>query len=107
VFAIPGSIHSPFARGCHKLIREGAKLVETAQDVLTELGIAAPASRNTKRGPATSESPLLAMMGHDPVTVDMLVDRTGSSAEAVAAGLVRLELDALVFALPGGYWQRY
>jgi len=107
VFAIPGSIHSPFARGCHKLIREGAKLVETAQDVLTELGIAAPASRNTKRGPATSESPLLAMMGHDPVTVDMLVDRTGSSAEAVAAGLVRLELDALVFSLPGGYWQRY
>jgi len=88
VFAIPGSIHSPFARGCHKLIREGAKLVETAQDVLTELGIGAPASRNTKRGPATSESPLLAMMGHDPVTVDMLVDRTGSSAEAVAAGLV-------------------
>ena len=107
VFAIPGSIHSPFARGCHKLIREGAKLVETAHDVLTELGIGAPASRNTKRGPATSESPLLAMMGHDPVTVDMLVDRTGSSAEAVAAGLVRLELDALVFALPGGYWQRY
>jgi len=46
-------------------------------------------------------------MGHDPVTVDMLVDRTGSSAEAVAAGLVRLELDALVFSLPGGYWQRY
>jgi len=109
VFAIPGSIHSPFARGCHKLIREGAKLVETAQDVLTELGIGAPApaSRNTKRGPATTESPLLAMMGHDPVTVDMLVDRTGSSAEAVAAGLVRLELDALVFSLPGGYWQRY
>jgi len=109
VFAIPGSIHSPFARGCHKLIREGAKLVETAQDVLTELGIGAPApaSRSTKRSPATSESPLLAMMGHDPVTVDMLVDRTGSSAEAVAAGLVRLELDALIFALPGGYWQRH
>jgi DNA processing protein len=46
------------------------------------------------------------MMGHDPVTIDTLVERTGSSADAVAAGLVRLELDALVCALPGGYWQR-
>ena len=110
VFAIPGSIHSPFAKGCHKLIREGAKLVETAQDVLAELGIGAPASlsasRATKRNAPTPESPLLAMMGHDPVTIDTLVERTGSSADAVAAGLVRLELDALVCALPGGYWQR-
>ena len=110
VFAIPGSIHSPFAKGCHKLIREGAKLVETAQDVLAELGIGAPASasasRATKRNAPTPESPLLAMMGHDPVTIDTLVERTGSSADAVAAGLVRLALDALVCALPGGYWQR-
>ena len=110
VFAIPGSIHSPFAKGCHKLIREGAKLVETAQDVLAELGIGAPASlsasRATKRNAPTPESPLLAMMGHDPVTIDTLVERTGSSADAVAAALVRLELDALVCALPGGYWQR-
>jgi DNA processing protein len=111
VFAIPGSIHSPFAKGCHKLIREGAKLVETAQDVLTELGMgapaSAPASRAAQRVSGSPESPLLATMGHDPVTIDMLVDRTGSSADAVAAGLVRLELDALVVALPGGYWQRH
>src|SRR4029079_19270939 len=110
VLAIPRSIHSPFAKGCHKLIREGAKLVETAQDVLAELGIGtsapASASRATKRNAPTPESPFLAMMGPDPVTIDTLVERTGSSADAVAAGLVRLALDALVCALPGGYWQR-
>jgi len=108
VFAIPGSIHSPFARGCHKLIREGAKLVETAEDVLAELGLgtAAPSKRKAARRAQTLEPPLLTMMGHDPVTIDTLVERTGSSADAIAAGLVRLELDALVAALPGGYWQR-
>lgn len=108
VFAIPGSIHSPFARGCHKLIRDGAKLVETAEDVLAELGLGAPtpSKRTTARRAKRQESPLLTMMGHDPVTIDTLVERTGSSADAIAAGLVRLELDSLVAALPGGYWQR-
>lgn len=108
VFAIPGSIHSPFAKGCHKLIREGAKLVETAQDVLDELGLgaSAPATRAAKAAAAAPESELLSMMGYDPVAIDVLIERTGASAEAVTAGLVRLELDALVFALPGGYWQR-
>jgi DNA processing protein len=108
VFAIPGSIHSPFAKGCHKLIREGAKLVETAQDVLDELGLgaSAPVSRGAIAAGAAPEAELLAMMGYDPVTIDALIERTGAPAEAITAGLVRLELDALVCALPGGYWQR-
>jgi DNA processing protein len=109
MFAIPGSIHSPFAKGCHKLIREGAKLVETAQDVLDELGLGpAVAADAPARGhdPRASEEGLLAQMGFDPVTIDVLVERTGDSADEIAAGLVRLELDDLVCALPGGYWQR-
>jgi DNA processing protein len=108
VFAIPGSIHSPFSKGCHKLIREGAKLVETAQDVLDELGFGTP---KMPRTPAASEQPpaesaLLTAIGHDPVSVDLLVERTGESADAIVAGLIRLELDERICALPGGYWQR-
>jgi len=108
VFAIPGSIHSPFAKGCHKLIREGAKLVETAQDILVELGMTADAGRGTSSPPSRNagESPLLAAMGYDPVTVDDLVGRTGLTADAVLAELVRLEFDDRVSALPGGAWQR-
>lgn len=107
VFAIPGSIHSPFSKGCHKLIRDGAKLVETAQDVLDELRGA------TRRDPATSArakhagaTPLLAAMGYDPVTIDVLVERTRASADAIASELVVLELDGRVSSLPGGRWQR-
>ena len=109
VFAIPGSIHSPFARGCHKLIREGAKLVETAQDVLGELGLATstkPDDVAAKRNVPGPNDPLLEAMGFDPVTIDLMVARTGSSADVVTAALVQLELDDVVDALPGGYWQR-
>ena len=109
VFAIPGSIHSPFARGCHKLIRDGAKLVETAEDVLVELGL----SQNTPSPPraplvpsTANEAWLLASLGYDPVTIDALVERAGRPADVIAAALVRLELDGLVAALPGGFWQR-
>ena len=109
VFAIPGSIHSPFARGCHKLIRDGAKLVETAEDVLVELGL----SQNTPSPPraplvpsTNNEAWLLASLGYDPVTIDALVERAGRPADVIAAALVRLELDGLVAALPGGFWQR-
>jgi DNA processing protein len=107
VFAIPGSIHSPFAKGCHKLIREGAKLVETAQDVLVELGLGAPGARRTPSPIDASDDPaLLVAMGHDPVNVDQLVERTGEPAEAIVAALIRLELDERICALPGGCWQR-
>jgi DNA processing protein len=106
VFAIPGSIHSPLAKGCHKLIREGAKLVETAQDILEELGLAtAPALQSAEAAPM-SDSAVLAALGGDPADVDTLIARTGLGADAVVAELVELELSDLVTPLPGGRWQR-
>jgi DNA processing protein len=108
VFAIPGSIHSPFAKGCHKLIREGAKLVETAHDVLAELhlaNVAAPTMHAAAREDA-STPPLLTAMGYDPVGIDALVARTGLAPESVIRDLVTLELAGDVASLPGGLWQR-
>jgi len=104
VFAIPGSIHSPLAKGCHKLIREGAKLVETAQHVLEELGMAAPLDP-ARAGP-TSDSPLLAALSDDPADVDTLVARTGGTADAIAAELTELEIAGIVARIAGGQWQR-
>jgi len=104
VFAIPGSIHSPLSKGCHKLIREGAKLVETAQDILEELGVA-PA-RASAQEEATRESPVLDALGNDPADVDALMARTGLPADAVAVALLELELAGTVAPLPGGRWQR-
>lgn len=104
VFAIPGSIHSPMARGCHRLIRDGAKLVETAQDILDELGgssrVPPPAAA------ATPAHPLLDALADDPADVDALCARTGQPPDVVLETLVLLELDGEVAALPGGRWQR-
>lgn len=107
VFAIPGSIHSPFSKGPHRLIRDGAKLVETAKDVLDELGL--PATGATASTPLAPDGPhalLTIAMGHDPASIDLLAVRTGLSAEAIAAGLIELELSGCVASLPGGRWQR-
>jgi DNA processing protein len=107
VFAIPGSIHSPLSKGCHALIKTGAKLVESAEDVLAELaGFKPSGSASTVRGESEPASGLLAAMGHDPVDVDSLCARAGLSAEQVASELLRLELDGRVTALPGGLYQR-
>jgi DNA processing protein len=111
VFAIPGSIHSPFSKGCHRLIKEGAKLVETAQDVLEELGLApagASARALTGSGPAVDgdAAKVLAALGHDPVDVDLLAERTGLDASTIAVALVELELAGQVAPLPGGAFQR-
>jgi DNA processing protein len=108
VFAIPGSIHSPLSKGCHALIKSGAKLVESAEDVLTELsGFRESASATTTSNAASpQESGLLAHMGHDPVDVDSLCSRAGLSAEQVSSELLRLELDGRIAALPGGLFQR-
>ncbi len=118
VFAIPGSIHSPLARGCHRLLREGAKLVESAQDVLEEIAplldrVPLPAATAGSDGVARDDSPpdaeyrkLLAALGHEPARVDSLAERTGLAAEAVASMLLILELRGEVVLLPGGAYQR-
>lgn len=109
VFAVPGSIHSPLSKGCHSLIKSGAKLVECADDVLSELSgfrAAARADVTDPVTPAAEAAGLLAFMGHDPVDVDALCERAGLSADQVASELLRLELDGRVTALPGGLFQR-
>ncbi len=117
VFAIPGSIHNPQSRGCHQLIRQGAKLVETAQDVLEELRWPAqpsdaPESVATNAYPAPaspqnrSQTALLEALGADPVGLDALVARTGLDTATLQARLLELELDGRVGRLPGGLFQR-
>ena len=111
VFAIPGSIHSPLSKGCHALIKTGAKLVESADDVLAELsgfrpsGFASTTAGVRAKPPAQAQG-LLAHMGHDPVDVDALCQRAGLTAEQVSSELLRLELDGHIAALPGGLYQR-
>lgn len=110
VFAVPGSIHSPLSKGCHSLIKSGAKLVESAEDVLAELsGFRQSGFASTTARAAQTPEPaqgLLAHMGHDPVHVDALCERAGLSAEQVSSELLRLELDGSIAALPGGLYQR-
>lgn len=107
VFAVPGSIHSPLSRGCHALIRQGAKLVESADDILEELQgpvtVAPPAAADA---PAARRDPVLDALGHDPVTLDALCARTGWSAQELSARLLELELEDRVARLPGGLYQR-
>ena len=108
VFAIPGSIHSPVSKGCHSLIKSGAKLVEAAEDVLAELGgFRASGFASTVQPVSGAVSAgLLQHMGHDPVDIDALCVRAGMSAEQVSSELLRLELAGRVAALPGGLFQR-
>lgn len=133
VFAIPGSIHSPLSRGCHRLICEGAKLVETAEDVLEELrwgttalpvgnaeGAPARASSKradgecggrdsdaTRRPPPTQEGVrLLELIGYDPVDIDTLAARSGLTLDALYAILLPLELGGHIDRMPGGRFQR-
>jgi DNA processing protein len=107
VFAIPGSIHSPLAKGCHALIKQGAKLVESAQDVLEELGLAErTATSSAPSTEAVDAGPLLAHIGFDPVDIDTLQQRSGLDIGMINTGLTDLELAGLVEALPGGRWQR-
>lgn len=111
VFAIPGSIHSPQSRGCHELIRQGAKLVESVADVLEELRLAdGPTPLPLPLPvPAANDAPqpaLLSQLGFDPVSLDALCARTGFSPAALQAQLLELELEGLVARLPGGLFQR-
>jgi DNA processing protein len=102
VFAIPGSIHSPQSKGCHSLIKQGAKLVESAQDILEELGFA---SGMAKIG-VVAEHPLLTQLGFDAVDIETLSQRSGLTIAELSAILLQLELDGAVATLPGGLYQR-
>ena len=106
VFAIPGSIHSPVARGCHQLIKQGAKLVETAADILEELGSLDPMPAPAPLPDAVPEPALLAALGHDPCSLDELVERSGHSAEQLLGELLTLELSGRIATLPGNRYQR-
>jgi DNA processing protein len=117
VFAIPGSIHSPQARGCHALIRQGAKLVESAADVLEDMALdlgSGFASNSIAEEPDTarssghfdSEDVVLAALGFDPVGLDALAVRCGLDAAQLQTRLMLLELDGQVARLPGGLFQR-
>ncbi|MEW6252104.1 MAG: DNA-processing protein DprA [Planctomycetota bacterium] len=104
VFAIPGSIHSPLSRGCHALIKQGAKLVESAADILDELAwphrLAAPVFAET------GADPVLDALDGAPVTPDVLALRTGLTLDALSAKLLALELEGRIAALPGGRYQK-
>ncbi len=105
VFAIPGSIHAPQSRGCHALIKQGAKLVETAADVLDELRLDAPPSGAADAEPPRGD-PVLAALGHDPVTLDALSARLGWPPAELSVRLLELELSGDVARLPGQLFQR-
>jgi DNA processing protein len=120
VFAIPGSIHNPLAKGCHRLIRDGAKLVETASDIVMELGSLANALTELDNHQQTLTSNvqqsqdslnedyalILEKMGYDPITVDHLVDQTDWNVEEISSMLLILELKGLISSNPGGTYTR-
>jgi len=114
VFAIPGSIHSPLSKGCHQLIRQGAKLVESAQDILEEIHVphkltkekfSPPLAAVNSANPTAVTNQLLNAAGHDPVSVDELVARTEFSSALVQAGLLELELEGRIERLASGMYQ--
>ena len=121
VFAIPGSIHNPLARGCHKLIRQGAKLVETANDVMEDLAgqidlnnmqtiiqntDAVDTSENSNSVPNDDNSRLLAAMGYEPVSIDQLVIQTGLTAASLSSMLLVMELQGLIASNGKGSYTR-
>lgn len=103
VFAVPGSIHAPQSRGCHALIKQGAKLVDGAADILEELRLAPPPAADP---PPASGDPVLAALGFDPVTLDALCARLGWPPAELSAHLLELELAGEVTRLPGQMFQR-
>ena len=112
VFAIPGSIHNPLSRGCHKLIRQGAKLVETAADIVAELGPLASHLLQSSLKSTASETIayehdedyrlLRKHLGHDPISVDELAANSGLTIDQVSSMLLILELEGEIESLAGG-----
>ncbi len=129
VFAIPGSVHNPLSRGCHRLIREGARLVETADEIIEDLAplarelaseiehLLAPQPRDLPSGLEESDRPphmsndpeyeqLLEAVGYDPTPVDQIIERSQLTPAAVSSMLLMLELDGTVSAHAGGRYSR-
>lgn len=116
VFAIPGSIHNPLARGCHSLIKDGAHLVETAEDIVAELGsllkhsqtLLPEADSGATLAPelTSEEQTLLAAVGFDPTPFDLVVERSAIPVEQVSTGLMALELRGILISSPHGYIRR-
>ena len=117
VFAIPGSIHNPLARGCHALIRQGAKLVENGADIVEELpalfgSLTVKNEEPSRAEPAVRKTwdadyrRLFRFLGFDPVSADTLVELSGLTADKVSSMLLLLELEGYVSSAPGGRYQR-
>jgi DNA processing protein len=115
VFAIPGTIHSPFSKGCHQLIKQGAKLVDDANDILVELHWRNTVANATKPNNFSDEldvendedaDPLLAAMGYDPASIDALMERVDLPADQVMLRITELEIEGVIASLPGGKYQR-
>jgi DNA processing protein len=127
VFAVPGSIHNPLARGCHRLIRDGVRLVESASEIVETLVPAARAlgtelalrlEQSPAAGPGSGQAApggwrgdpeyqrLLDVLGHDPAALDELAERTGQGAAELSSMLLMLELEGCIEGLPGGRYQR-
>ncbi len=107
VFAIPGSVHSPVSKGCHALIKQGAKLVETSNDILEEFGRTSGAAASESNDAVKTKYPeLLRAIGYDPVDLDTICARTGLTAEKASAMLLELELEGTVVRVVGGRFQQ-
>jgi DNA processing protein len=113
VFAVPGSIHSALAKGCHRLIKQGAKLVETANDIIEELEPMVGALRQQAQAPeapqsaiAAEFSDLLDIIGYDPVDINQLVERSGLTTDVISSMLLKMELEGVVETDPGGRYLR-
>ena len=116
VFALPGSIHNPLAKGCHSLIKQGAKLIETVEDIVEELNIKPhPTKENSQIFQETIFEPInlagnqLAVfqeIGHEPTSTDAVVQRSGLTADVVSSILMELELQRYITSTPGGYYSR-
>ncbi len=105
VFAIPGSIHAPLSKGCHRLIKQGAKLVESAKDILEELGLPATIAAAPAVGGSPGHDHILKCLVNGPSGVDTLVAHTGLTVQEVSSILLELELCGRVASLPGGLYQ--
>lgn len=105
IFAIPGSIHNPQARGCHALIKQGAKLVEQVSDILEELGHQQPNPNPTKKLQSidNKEKSILNCVDYQPTSIDSIVTQTGLTSQMISTYLIKLELKGYIMSTPGGY----